>query len=106
MDRPGPLRGETYTGPRMLRRTVRPRVLILGLLVGTAIAALGAVDVSANLRPIFPFPVSPNGLDLYNLYIWISIPAIIIFLGVEIAILYSLIKFRRSRRPLGYVPPQ
>jgi cytochrome c oxidase subunit II len=90
----------------MPRRSVRPRVLILGLLAGAAAAALGAVDVSANIRPIFPFPVSPNGLDLYNLYIWISIPAIIIFLGVEIAILYSIFNFRRSKRPAGFIPPQ
>jgi cytochrome c oxidase subunit 2 len=90
----------------MLRRSVRPRVLIPGLLFGAAAAALGGVDAFANIRPIFPFPVSPNGLDLYNLYVWISIPAIIIFLGVEIAIVYSVVKFRRTKRPAGFVPPQ
>lgn len=91
----------------MLRRIVRPRVLILGLLVGAPAALLaGGSYALANIRPIFPFPVSPNGLDLYNLYVWISIPAIIIFLGVEIAIVYSIIKFRRSKRPVGFVPPQ
>ena len=90
----------------MHRRSVRPRVLLLGVLVGAAAAAAGAVDVSANIRPIFPFPVSPNGLDLYNLYIWITIPAVIIFLGVEIAIVYSIVNFRRSKRPAGFIPPQ
>ncbi len=90
----------------MLRRSVRPRVLILGLLVGAALAGLAGVSAFAAVRPIFPFPVSPNGLDLYNLYIWISIPAIIIFLGVEVAIVYSMVKFRRSKRPAGFIPPQ
>ncbi|HEX6488799.1 MAG TPA: cytochrome c oxidase subunit II [Candidatus Dormibacteraeota bacterium] len=94
----------------MLRRIVRPRVLILGLLLGVVPAILATTLAAnlafANIRPIFPFPVSPNGLDLYNLYIWISIPAIVIFLGVEAAIVYSIVKFRRSKRPAGFVPPQ
>lgn len=90
----------------MLRRVVRPRVLIPGLLLGAALAGAGGIVASANIRPIFPDPVSPNGVNLYNLYIWISIPAIIIFLGVEIAILYSIFNFRRSKRPVGFIPPQ
>jgi len=90
----------------MLRRIVRPRVLLLGLLIGAAAAGLAGVSALANVRPIFPFPVSPNGLDLYNLYLWITIPAVIIFLGVEVAIVYSIVKFRRSKRPAGFIPPQ
>ncbi|MGH7763499.1 MAG: cytochrome c oxidase subunit II [Candidatus Dormibacteraceae bacterium] len=72
--------------------------------------ALGAVLLSScstgGLSPIFPQPVSPNGQDIYNLYEWISIPAIIVFLGIEISLLVVVLKFRRSRQPLGYVPPQ
>lgn len=90
----------------MLRRVVRPRVLILGLLLGAMLTGLLAVGASANIRPIFPQPVSPNGQNLYNLYIWISIPAVIIFIGVEAAIVYSIVKFRRSKHPAGFVPPQ
>ena len=71
---------------------------------------LGAIGVSScsggGLSPIFPNPVSPNGQDIYNLYIWISVPAVVIFLGVEFALLWVVLKFRRSKQPAGYVPPQ
>jgi len=59
-----------------------------------------------GLSPIFPTPVSPNGQDIYDTYIGISIPAIIIFVGVEIALLWVVLRYRRSRQPAGYVPPQ
>ena len=61
---------------------------------------------TGGLSPIFPTPVSPNGQHIYNLYLWISIPAIIVFLGVEASILWVVLKYRRSRQPVGYVPPQ
>ena len=59
-----------------------------------------------GVSPIFPTPVSPNGQDIYNLYKYISIPAIIIFVGVEASLLWVVIRYRRSRQPAGYVPPQ
>lgn len=59
-----------------------------------------------GLSPIFPNPVSPNGRDIYNTYIGISVPAIIIFLGVELALLWVIFKYRRSRQPADYKPPQ
>ncbi len=59
-----------------------------------------------GIHPIFPTPVSPNGQDIYNLYIGISVPAIIIFVGVELALLWIVIRYRRSRQPAGYIPPQ
>jgi cytochrome c oxidase subunit 2 len=59
-----------------------------------------------GLSPIFPQPVSPNGQDIYNTYIAISVPAIIIFVGVEAALLWVVIRYRRNRQPVGYVPPQ
>lgn len=59
-----------------------------------------------GLRPIFPDPVSPNGKHIFDTYIGISIPAIIIFVGVEIALLWVVIRYRRSAQPAGYVPPQ
>lgn len=61
---------------------------------------------TGGLSPIFPQPVSPNGQDIYNTYELISIPAIIVFIGVEAALLWVVIRYRRSRQPLGYVPPQ
>lgn len=59
-----------------------------------------------GISPIFPTPVSPNGQGIYNTYIGISIPAIIIFIGVELALLWVVLRYRRSRQPVGYVPPQ
>jgi cytochrome c oxidase subunit 2 len=75
----------------------------LGLLV--TVMVLSACDVG-GLSPIFPNPVSPNGQDIYNTYIGISIPAIIIFVAVEAALLWVVIKYRRSAQPDTYVPPQ
>ena len=59
-----------------------------------------------GLSPIFPTPISPNGQDIYNTYIGISIPAIIIFIGVEAALLWVVLKYRRSTQAPTYIPPQ
>ena len=59
-----------------------------------------------GLSPIFPTPVSPNGQDIYNTYLGITVPAIVIFLGVELALLWVILRYRRSRQPTGYKPPQ
>ena len=66
---------------------------------------LGSCDVG-GISPIFPNPVSPNGQDIYNTYIGISLVAIVVFLGYEAALLWVAIRYRRSRQPAGYVPPQ
>jgi len=85
-------------------------VRVLRLLLWTIGLVLGAVALSAcgigGLSPIFPTPVSGNGQDIYNLYELISIPAIIIFVGVELALLWVVVKYRRARQALDYVPPQ
>ncbi|TME02744.1 MAG: hypothetical protein E6I69_12510, partial [Chloroflexi bacterium] len=75
----------------------------LGLLLATVLVSSCGVG---GLSPIFPNPVSPNGQNIYNTYIGISIPAIIIFIGVEIALLWVVVKYRRSTQPATYVPPQ
>ena len=75
----------------------------IGLLVG--VISLSGCGIG-GLSPIFPNPVSPNGQDIYNTYIGISVPALIIFIGTEAAILWTVIRYRRSRQPAGYVAPQ
>ncbi len=87
----------------MTSRVIRALITCAGL--GALALALSACDVG-GLHPIFPNPVSPNGQDIYNTYIGISIPAIVIFLGVELALLWVVIRYRRSRQPADYVPPQ
>src|SRR4029077_7060388 len=66
----------------------------------SACAGLGGISL------ICPPSVSPNGQDIYNTYIGISIPAIIVFVGVEASLLWVVLRYRRSRQPAGYVPPQ
>jgi cytochrome c oxidase subunit 2 len=67
---------------------------------------LSSCEAPGGISPIFPTPVSPNGQDIFDTYIGISIPAIIIFIGVELALLWVVIRYRRSKQPAGYVPPQ
>ncbi len=76
------------------------------LAVVPGVFLLGSCEAPGGISPIFPTPVSPNGQNIYDTYIGISIPAIIIFLGVELALLWVVIKYRRSAQPAGYVPPQ
>jgi cytochrome c oxidase subunit 2 len=80
---------------------------LLGLLGFPILAiVLSSCGELGGISPIFPKPVSPNGQGIYDTYIGISIPAIIIFLGVEAALLWVVIRYRRSKQPAGYVPPQ
>jgi len=57
--------------------------------------AIAAPAFANGTSVIFPDPVSPNGHRIYTLYELISIPAIVIFVGVEAALLYIILKFRR-----------
>jgi cytochrome c oxidase subunit 2 len=76
-------------------------------IVGLAAIALAFTSCDVGgIHPIFPNPVSPNGQDIYNTYIGISLVAIVVFLGYEAALLWVAIRYRRARQPLGYVPPQ
>lgn len=87
----------------VISRWLRALITCVGL-------AAGAIFLSScelgGIHPIFPNPVSPNGQDIYNTYIGISIPAIIVFIGVEVALLWVVIRYRRSRQPIGYLAPQ
>src|SRR5437899_12035048 len=64
-----------------------------------------ACDVG-GIHPIFPDPVSPNGKGIYDTYVGISVVAIIVFIRVEAALLWVVLRYRRSRQPAGYMPPQ
>jgi len=73
--------------------------------IAALLFALSACDLG-GVHPIFPDPVSPNGRGIYNTYVGISLLAIIVFVGVEAALLWVVIRYRRSVQPVGYVPPQ
>lgn len=83
---------------------MRAPLTLLGLIGATVL--LSSCGGIGGISPIFPQPVSPNGQDIYNTYIGISIPAIIIFVGVEASLLWVVLRYRRSKQPPGYVPPQ
>lgn len=90
-----------------------PRRLIVALalavaVVATLVAAIPALadQGGTGLQPTVPNGDSPNGHNIYNLYLLISIPAILIFLGVEIALAIVIVRFRATKRPVGFIPPQ
>ncbi len=82
-----------------------PRHLHL-LLLGGLLPLLAACGEGTGISPIFPDPVSPNGKNIYDLYVVISYPAIAIFVLIEILLLVAMVRFRRRRQAADYVPPQ
>jgi cytochrome c oxidase subunit II len=97
------IRGDSPAADILQAVAARARALF-GL--SAAAFLLSSCDGLGGISPIFPTPVSPNGQGIYNLYVGISIPAIVIFIGVEVALLWVVLRYRRSRQPAGYVPPQ
>jgi len=88
--------------PLPMRTSVRPRTLILALLL----AALGALALAgvASAGLITPEDGgSPNADSIDDLYKLTLALAIVVFIGVEGAIFYSVIKFRARK---GAVPAQ
>ncbi|HKW59738.1 MAG TPA: cytochrome c oxidase subunit II [Candidatus Dormibacteraeota bacterium] len=85
--------------------TRRGRALLSPIVLAALAVTLSSCEVS-GFHPIFPTPVSPNGQGIYNTYIGISIVAIFVFVGVEAALLWVVLRYRRSVQPAGYVPPQ
>jgi len=82
------------------------RALLTPLGLAALALTLSSCGVGGGLSPIFPEPVSPNGQGIYTTYIGISVAAIIVFIGVEAALLWVVLRYRRSIQPPGYVPPQ
>jgi cytochrome c oxidase subunit 2 len=85
--------------------TRRGRALFSPIGLAALAISLSSCEVS-GFHPIFPDPVSPNGRDIYNTYIGISVVAIIVFIGVEAALLWVVLRYRRKVQPPDYVPPQ
>ncbi|HKW69213.1 MAG TPA: cytochrome c oxidase subunit II [Candidatus Dormibacteraeota bacterium] len=91
--------------PQRGAHAVSARALATLLGLAALVLVLGSCDIG-GISPIFPEPVSPNGQGIYNTYVGISIVAIIVFLGYELALLWVVIRYRRSRQAPGYTPPQ
>ena len=97
--------------PRASGRGCNPRALLAALALVAGLMVLLAVPAFADegglgISPLLPNAQSPNGQRLSDLYNFISIPAILIFLLVEGLIVTVIIRFRRKALPPDYVPPQ
>lgn len=92
----------------MSRRPITTILALLGATLAALLAALPALAASggSGLSPFPPAGVSPNGQHIRDLYDLISLPAIAIFLLVEILLLVIILRFRRSRLGSAYRPPQ
>jgi cytochrome c oxidase subunit 2 len=93
-------------GPSRLRR------VLVAVLAATPVALLAAavatpVGAASGVNPIVPEGVSPNGQNIHWLYLNLISPfAIIVFLVVEGLLLTIILRWRRSRLPADYQPPQ
>jgi cytochrome c oxidase subunit 2 len=85
-----------------LTRCLLASTLALLLLVAASAPAWAAT----GLNPIVPRGASVNGRDIYDLYVLISPFAILVFVLVEVLLITIIIRYRRSRLPAGYRPPQ
>jgi cytochrome c oxidase subunit 2 len=87
-------------------------VALITMIATTVIAALliyhgqAGGDLWGWPNPSVPRGVSRNGQDIYALYLLISIPAAVVFVGVEGLLLVIIWKWRRSKLPSDYRPPQ
>ncbi|MDQ6771460.1 MAG: cytochrome c oxidase subunit II [Candidatus Dormibacteraeota bacterium] len=83
------------------------RVAVAVPAAAAAVAVLSGPALAASgLDPIVPEGRSPEGFHIWQLYIVISIPAIVIFLLVEGLLLVIIVRDRRKRVGPDYKPPQ
>jgi cytochrome c oxidase subunit 2 len=91
----------SYRRSRLLRRLALAAPLAIILLLPVPALAAGS-----GLDPLLPGSVSPNGQRLFQLYNIISIPALIVFVLVEVLLVTIVIRDRRRRQGPNYRPPQ
>src|SRR5438270_5636318 len=106
-----PTKSAILRGRRGKQRLPRLRLLAAAMVLVAAAAVAFALPALADqggsgISPFLPQADSPNGRNLWSLYNWISLPAIVVFVGVEAALLIIILRFRRSVRAPGFVPPQ
>ncbi len=95
----------------MQRGSARTLTLALAVVLAITAVLFAALPALADqggtgLQPTVPNGDSPNGHNIYNLYLLISAPAVVIFLLVEALLLTIIIRFRAGARPPGFIPPQ
>src|SRR5680860_1106827 len=105
---PDVVRGGRMNGPSDdgMARAARPttnrsgflrRVLSLGALAIVALTVLAACGPEVDKPYSTTSPASPAADDIQSLYILVFWLALIVFVGVQFAIVYTALRFRRTR---------
>jgi cytochrome c oxidase subunit 2 len=94
-------------GSSRLRRVVVAAMAAAPVALLVAAATATPVGAASGINPIVPEGVSPNGQNIHWLYLNLISPfAIVVFLVVEGLLLTIILRWRRSRLPADYQPPQ
>jgi cytochrome c oxidase subunit 2 len=91
--------------PVTQRRRTGGRVLTLGTLAMIAMLVLSACGPNVEKPYSTISPASPTADDVQSLYELVFWLALIVFIGVQLAIVYSALRFRRTKSG-GRRPPQ
>lgn len=85
------------TRPTTNRKGFLRRVLTLGALAVVALAVLAACGPEVDKPYSTTSPASPEGEDIQSLYKLVFWLALVVFIGVQFAIVYTAMRFRRTR---------
>lgn len=85
------------TRPTVNRKGFVRRVLTLGALAVVALTILAACGPEVDKPYSTTSPASPDAEDIHSLYRLVFWMALIVFVGVQFAIVYTALRFRRTR---------
>ncbi len=86
-----------HTGGPLRRRTTRGRALALGTLATIAVLVLTACGPDVEKPYSHISPASPTAGDIQSLYKLVFWLALIVFVGVQFAIVYTALRYRRTK---------
>lgn len=93
--------GGERRAPRRNRQGIAQRLVALGAVAVVAATALVASGTGAGAQSDTPYstidPASPGADDIQTLYKLIFWMALVVFVGVQFAIVYTAMRFRRAR---------
>ncbi|HYH12401.1 MAG TPA: cytochrome c oxidase subunit II [Thermomicrobiales bacterium] len=85
------------TRPATNRKGFLRRVLTLGALAVVALTVLAACGPEVDKPYSTTSPASPGAEDIHSLYKLVFWLALVVFVGVQFAIVYTALRFRRTR---------
>jgi cytochrome c oxidase subunit 2 len=96
------------TDRKTARQGFAKRLFTLGTLATVAVILLTACGASPEDEKPYSTtsPASPTADDIQDLYKLVFWLALVVFVGVQFAIVYTALRFRRSRTITGPRPPQ